>query len=77
MINWNISTEDMVTINEISSRVLEYVPSLDRMTLDMDITACHANGCPLDLGRLLTLSLETYYMTPSGSRNTLTGTQVN
>jgi len=26
---------------------------LDRLTICMDLTACHANGCPLDLDGLL------------------------
>jgi hypothetical protein len=29
------------------------VPTDDRMTITMDVIATHANGCPLDLDRLL------------------------
>lgn len=28
-------------------------PNYERINLDMDLTACHANGCPLDFEKLL------------------------
>lgn len=32
----------------------------DRCTLNMDLTACHCNGCPLDLQRLLEAPLSDF-----------------
>lgn len=55
MINWTCSKDDMRLIWAIAKRVfreLEGYPD-DRVTLDMDLTACHCNGCPLDLQKLL------------------------
>ena len=54
-INWSVSQEDADTIAKIVQRVTEELPHLaaDRMSLTMDITATHGNGCPLRLGELL------------------------
>lgn len=51
-INWNVSREEALTIMEIVARARSYWPDTNGMELDMDITACHANGCPLDLREL-------------------------
>lgn len=40
-------------IDQIVERADREFGPLDRLTLNMDITACHANGCPLDLNQLL------------------------
>ena len=54
MINWNILTEDRETIGKICKRVKSKYPTTDLLSLDMDLTTTHANGCPLDLNKLLT-----------------------
>lgn len=45
----------MLVIAKIVNRALKECPLLgtDRLTIDMDLTACHANGMPLDLCKLL------------------------
>jgi len=51
---------ESVLVEAIVTRYLDKLKSLDdddveapsRLDLTMDIIACHANGCPLDLGKL-------------------------
>ena len=55
MINWNCTAEEFALIVNIAKRVeseLKNYPD-DRRTIIMDLTACHANGCPLQLDELL------------------------
>lgn len=56
-INWEIGTEEMEIIGEIADRAAKLARkhrvSYDRMTAIMDLTAAHANGCPLRLRDLL------------------------
>lgn len=51
MINWKVSKKDAEEISHIAKMFLQARPDYpdDRLTLEMDITACHANGNPLDL----------------------------
>ncbi len=53
-ISFKVSKPDALKISAIVKRVVaeKFHPD-DAMTISMDITACHANGCPLDLDRLL------------------------
>lgn len=55
-INWNVSNEDGRKIRLIVERAhtMAQIHNVDyrKMDCEMDLTACHANGCPLDLGRL-------------------------
>lgn len=57
-INWNASKEDMLKVEAIVTRVIniaaEHGTKLNRVGLTMDVTACHLNGCPIDLEQLLT-----------------------
>lgn len=50
MINWKVNDKDDKLIKAIAKRVMR-VSNLDwDMThIIMDLTACHLNGCPLDL----------------------------
>ena len=41
-------------ISAIADRMMDIDPDTDRLSLEMDLGACHVNGCPLDLHRLLT-----------------------
>ena len=61
MISFKVPTNDLVIIEEIVDRALamyrqhknKYDKPYDRMDCHMDITVCHANGCPLRLRELL------------------------
>ena len=49
-INFNASNEDLEFIIAISERAMSFFPSSNHITdVQMDLTACHLNGCPLDL----------------------------
>jgi hypothetical protein len=61
MINWNITKEDMAKVTRIVKRVRENFGTEDFKTLGMDITACHLNGCPLDLDALLVADIDDFY----------------
>ena len=56
VLNWKVSKSEMTTINEISRRAVAMAQELGHdipiMDFHMDITACHANGCPLKLSEL-------------------------
>ena len=57
-INFSVSKDDANKIREIVERAETIAVSFgarrpDRMTLTMDLTATHANGCPLKLADLL------------------------
>ena len=60
-INWNITKNDAEAIARIVARSVELCHSFDvivnAMDLSMDITAVHANGCPLDLARFADASV--------------------
>jgi hypothetical protein len=56
-INWTVSASDYALIGEITARAAALARRLHvdypQSTILMDLTACHANGCALDLERLL------------------------
>lgn len=52
-INWKVTKEEMKLIQNISRRAVEIWPKAKTINIDMDITATHCNGCPLDLEKLL------------------------
>lgn len=55
MINFNTTTHERRAIRHIARRALKVirVEDLDRETIEMDLTACHLNGNPLNLDKLL------------------------
>lgn len=53
MISFQASKEDHETIARIVDRALMVRRDMDRLSLNMDLTACHANGHPLNLEKLL------------------------
>lgn len=55
-INFTISRTDGDLIAQIVERAYERDPSIIQLDLNMDITACHANGCELKLAELLVAS---------------------
>lgn len=57
-INWDTTTTEASTITAIAERYLdlihhEFPDGGAKLALRMDLTACHLNGCPLDLDGLL------------------------
>ena len=57
MISFDTTKADRLLIGKIVKRamkaVADYGGNYDALSCDMDITACHANGCELDLKKLL------------------------
>ncbi len=55
-VSFDVSPTDAALISQIVDRVEELSlaqgHSLDRLSTTMDLTAVHANGCPLDLAKL-------------------------
>ena len=53
-INWDLATkQDVEIIQKIVERAFNELDIDDRLSLDMDITATHICGTPLDLEKLL------------------------
>jgi hypothetical protein len=53
MINWKATKTEHELLTKISKRAYKLNPDSDYMTIEMDISACHLNGCPLKLKELL------------------------
>lgn len=53
MINFDITKAETRLIHKIVMRAVDKDSELDTLDLHMDIAACHKNGCPLDLEKLL------------------------
>ena len=49
-VNFDCSHEELMLLDEITDRALGDI----KLKMGMDIIACHANGCQLDLKKLLT-----------------------
>ena len=57
MITWAGSKTEYKLAANIANRAIEdYGDSFDYTQLEMDLMACHLNGCPLDLLELLKAS---------------------
>jgi len=62
MINWKTTKEEMLTITMIVDRLMEQKRDtgawqrVSPISIHMDLSACHCNGCPLDLKGLLAAS---------------------
>ena len=52
-ISFSVTDEERIKVTNIVNRARTRFPELDEISLQMDIVATHANGCPLDLDRLL------------------------
>ena len=63
-VSFDVSTRDQMTIRKIAARAhriaTEYGQKLDIITVGMDVTAAHCNGCPLNLVLLLESSDENF-----------------
>lgn len=57
MVNWDCNKKDRRVIAEIVKRAAKIYKEAkvkrDPVDIDMDVTACHVNGNPLDLPKLL------------------------
>jgi hypothetical protein len=53
VISWSATREEIALIDEITTRFLGMGLKADRVDVMMDITACHCNGTPLNLEKLL------------------------
>ena len=49
MISFHCTKEELHHITRIADRFMQLAPNHDRLTLEMDLCACHANGTPLRL----------------------------
>ncbi len=57
-LNWNTSNKERILISNIAERGSKLIKNItkkkvDLLSLEMDITACHLNGCPLKLKKWL------------------------
>jgi hypothetical protein len=55
MVKYDVTPEEQALIYLIADRALKCAHR-DRLAMQMYITACHCNGCPLDLDGLLNAS---------------------
>jgi hypothetical protein len=51
--NLKTTLQEALMIGKIVKRALTFMPGLDPLTMNIDVAATHANGCPLDLPALL------------------------
>lgn len=47
-VSFRVSTNELVHIKTILDRAKALGLEFDRKSADMDLSACHANGCPMD-----------------------------
>jgi len=52
-ISFDTTKDEFEVISQIVDKAEAIYPDINRMTLVMDISAAHANGCPLKLSELL------------------------
>ena len=55
-VSFSVSVTESRLITKIARRAAELIPTSDFISLEMDITAVHANGCELELERMLAAS---------------------
>lgn len=64
-VSFETTKEESKTI----SRIVERACVNERLSLTMDLSACHANGCPLDFEKLLGFEDFSFYHDVWGIRN--------
>lgn len=64
-VSFETTKEESKTI----SRIVERAGVDERLSLTMDLSACHANGCPLDFEKLLGFEDFSFYHDVYGIRN--------
>ena len=72
-IEWDATQEDSLLIAGIAARAIRLQPGehADKLQLVMDVTACHANGCPLRLSALLDSDTANFVHDISGIRQNI------
>ena len=73
-IKWDASKDDVLSISGIARRVHKKFPEIEMFEIDMDLTACHLNGCPLDLDKLADFDDFNFYHDIFGIRNNINRT---
>jgi hypothetical protein len=53
MIQFDTTKEEAELIDKIVDRAVAIEASIDRLSLNMDLSATHANGCNLDFDKLI------------------------
>jgi hypothetical protein len=53
ILNWAVSKTDGELLIKVAHKAVHQFPAFTVRNTYMDLTACHANGCPLDLQALL------------------------
>lgn len=56
------------------SKIVERAGVKDRLSLTMDLSACHSNGCPIDFEKLLAFDDFNFYHDIGGIMNNLNRT---
>lgn len=51
-IKWDLNATEQKIVTKIVKRAKKMWPKRQYIDIEMDITACHLNGCPLDLAKL-------------------------
>ena len=62
-LNFNITLADDRLLDKIVGRAKAHIPALQgdsMLAVSMDLTACHCNGCPLQLAELLAAKHEDF-----------------
>ena len=67
MIAWEKATQkDVEQIGKVIDRAKKIWPDLNTANLDMDLTAVHVSGCPLDFEKLLAFDEQDFLHDISG-----------
>lgn len=71
---WDISKKELLLVRRIAKRMAKKakeigIKNFDRTSCEMDIVACHANGNPLDLEKLLNADYFNLFHDVNGIRN--------
>lgn len=53
MLNWTATKSEYRLISKIARRAVNKWQHLNHQHVEMDISAAHCNGCPMDLQKLL------------------------
>ena len=68
MISFKVQESEQARVDAIIERAVRIEPDLNRLELNMDLCATHANGCPLDFERLLNAPMADFFHDIGGIR---------
>lgn len=57
MLQFKASKQEVIKIHQVVKRAASFDDTIDFATTQMDLEACHCNGNPLDLNKLLTFDI--------------------